>query len=202
PLRTDSLRPPGIRSPAPLDDGCQKNDGAPERLNQKFHSVGKTAAGVEVGYCSMDRSSWQLILFRGNGHRAYPEFKRHARKYPHARVALVHALSSYGYCCAIEKAYGCVPNGTNSVRTSPSRLMVCMAKPSSPPQGSQLVASPTCQVMPSCWNTRPLCQCPTSMCFTPSLCRMSISRERYGSFITQYGLESGGKLPSRNTGMC
>src|SRR5215469_10204593 len=69
-------------------------------------------------------------------------------------------------------------NSTNSVPTSPAGVILCMAKPSSPPPGSQEVAGATCQVMPPRSNTRPLCQCPTSICRMPSRSRRSISRER------------------------
>ena len=78
-----------------------------------------------------------------------------------------------------------------------------MAKPSCPLQGrSLLVLGATCQAIPSRSKTVPTCQWPTSMCLTPSLCSKAISRERYGSLMTQYGFGSAGRLSPRNAGMC
>src|SRR3954469_23587890 len=67
---------------------------------------------------------------------------------------------------------------SNWVRIFPSRVIVCTAKPSSPPHGNQAVDGATCQVIPSRSKTRPLCQCPTSMSLIPSSRRAFISLDR------------------------
>src|SRR5882762_8217847 len=94
-------------------------------------------------------------------------------------------LLGTGYCPLHFAGCGSASIKTNSVFTSPSGEIVCMAKPSLSPVGDQLVAGATCEVMSCAENTIPLCQWPTNMCFTPNRCSNSISRDRYGSWITQ-----------------
>src|SRR5882672_5268069 len=69
-----------------------------------------------------------------------------------------YRLLATGYCLLHFAGCGSASIKTNSVFTSPSGEIMCMAKPSLSPVGDQLVAGATCEVMSCAENTIPLCQ--------------------------------------------